>query len=243
MSERKRAKKTEHNLQHKLLQTEEQPVDHQYAQAPALDIFNTVQQNPSVASSAQILHLQRTIGNQAILSMFTPAKQANDTDVMRLFGFGKKKDPMKESLLGSDDFSDDMDEDTQTKVSKLRDVGDKLKLYYDIHKNYERFAEYLGNKAWNIFRKVWKYVNKALGIIEKFDPSGITAAIKAVSKLVLKIANYVTEAVLLSDKVLVEQLTPLLPKSLTLGTIKDAVQEALDFKDLVTGAIDAVTEL
>ena len=237
MSERKKTKKAEHKLQHKLLQREEQPIDHQYTQAPALDIFNSVQQNPSTASSAQILHLQRTIGNQATLSMFTPAKQANDTDVMRLFGFGSKN---KYSKLDDDN---DVDEDTQTKVSKLKAVGDKLKLYYDIHKNYERFAEYLGNKAWNIFRKVWKYVNKALGIIEKFDPSGITAAIKAVSKLVLKIANYVTEAVLLSDKVLVEQLTPLLPKSLTLGTIKDAVKEALDFKDLVTGAIDAVTEL
>lgn len=236
MSEHQYAKKVKKSQHHPPHQTEEQQFNQQDF-APAPNIFNLAHQNQVSISSPQVMQLQRTLGNRATLSVLQPKQKANDPDIMRLFGFGKKK----YAKLGDDN---DVDEDTQSKMDKLKAVGDKLKLYHDIHTNYKRHVKHLSSTAWNWFNKAWSYVNKALKLIAKLDPSGITAAVAAVSKLVQKIVEYVTEAArFLRDNDLVEQLSPLLPKELSIGTIKEAVSEVMDFKKLAVGAYDAVTAI
>lgn len=233
-----RIPKNKQTPHHKPPHTEEQQIDIQQDFTLASNVFNLLPQNRATMTSPQVMQLQRTLGNQATLSLLRPNQQTNETDIMRLFGFGRK------NYSKLEDDNDGVDEDSQSKMDKLKEVGNKLKLYHDIHTNYKRHVQHLSSTAWNWFNKAWSYVNKALKLIAKLDPSGITAAVAAISKLVQKIVEYVTEAArLLSDNTLVEQLTPLLPKGLSLGAIKSAVSEVMDFKKLAVGAYDAVTAI
>ncbi len=170
------------------------------------------------------------------------------TEAIQRWPFGKKKSEEEQPLLGSNpDYSDETleEEDTGTsKVQVLKEFGQKLMQYKIIHDKYQQYKEFIEPKALTILNTVWKYVNKALSLCSNLDPSGITAAVAAVSKLVKTIAGYVTEAfTLIKNSELVQELTPLLSKDLTFGAVKDAFKEMKSLYELGKDAVDTVSEL
>ena len=175
-------------------------------------------------------------------------RRATAPEAIQRWPFGKKKSEEEQPLLGNNpDYSDetlDEEETGTSKVQVLKEFGQKLMQYKIIHDKYQQYKEYIEPKALTILNTVWKYVNKALSLCSNLDPSGITAAVAAVSKLVKTIAGYVTEAfTLIKNSELVQELTPLLSKDLTFGAVKDAFKEMKSLYELGKDAVDTVSEL
>lgn len=195
--------------------------------------FATMQfalENHNASSPETILQLQRLVGNSQTAKVVTPLRSTGAVQ------------------LGKDGFSrleeSGPDDGAQEKVSKLKQLGDKMQEYYAIHKNYKKYKKYIGGKAWNLLDAALGLVKKAAKWIKKVDPSGIAAAIQLVTAAVQEIVSKINEAYLLmTDPELVEQLTPLLKKGLSFSTVKESVQEAFDFGSAIKSAVDAVVEL
>lgn len=206
-------------------------------------LFEQAAADPLQLSPQAILQLQRTVGNQAVSGLLSrqAVTPAGDTLVQRWPPFGRGNGYQQLPQEEPDDSGSEAEvEQENPAYSKLKELGDAMATYYAIHSNYKKYKEYLGSQVWNLFDKAWGYVNKVIGWISSLDPSGITEAVAAVSKAVRLIVGYITEAVRLADETLVEELTPLLPRSLSLGTVKDAVKEAFDFGKTIKSAWDAV---
>jgi hypothetical protein len=206
-------------------------------------LIQRAQADPASLSSAEILHLQGKLGNQAIMRLLDPAAAAPTAPQ----GLIQRDDDDEEPLLGgsgvaSDEYEGDEAEaeETQSKMDKLMEIGTKVRTFYDMHKNYKKYEQYLGNRAWGYFKKAWSWANKILGWVSKIDPTGIAKIVSKVSKAIEKIAGYVEEAFRLSDATLREQVTPLLTHELTVATVKAAVQEAVTLKNAIKTAIDAI---
>lgn len=164
------------------------------------------------------------------------------------FGKGGKSEeetPLLDGQEHSDDFEEisEVDDESVSTMARLRAFGDKLAQYHAIHNNYKKYASYIGDKAWNLFLKAWDKVNTVLGWIAKVDPSGITEIISSVSSAVRTIVQYITEAVRLSDSSLVEELTPLLPPSISLSTVADSIKEAMDFTKTIKSAVESLASI
>jgi hypothetical protein len=215
----------------------------------AFDALEQIPIDPAHITPKALLQLQRTVGNRAVNDLIArkAITPASNTLVQRWPPWGKKKGEEYQNLVESDSDSSEVEaeepaaeQEASPAYSKLKALGDKMAEYHAIHTNYQKYKQYLGSKAWNLFNEAWKLVNKVTGVLSNLDPSGIAKAVTAVSKAVQTLVGYITEAVRLCDETLVEELTPLLPKALTMGTVKDAVKEAFDFGKGVKSAWDAV---
>lgn len=165
-------------------------------------------------------------------------------DTAQLWPWSKKKEEGFALLDDSAEKSDEgevEDPEAAEKVSKLKAVGDQLALYKAMHDNYRKYKDYIGSSAWNKFNKGWEIANKVIGWISNVDPTGISKIISKVSKAVREVTGYIKEAVDLSNEQLREEVTPLLPKSLSLADVKGAVSEALTLKNAIEAAVDALT--
>jgi hypothetical protein len=206
--------------------------------------------NPLSTSPSSVMQLQRTVGNHATIQLLRQNTVGN-TGVATIQRWPKWLDkllnkPAAAPLLSSDSEDSSTDTDNEEQMSKLEKVKETLQEWadkYAIHTNYQKYAKYLGNSAWKKAMQVWEYVNKALGVLSNLDPSGIAAAVSAVSKLIKKIAEYVTEAYeMVTDVDLIEQLTPLISGSI-LEAVKGSITEIKGIWDAGEAVWDAVGDL
>ncbi len=126
--------------------------------------------------------------------------------------------------------------------SKLKEFADTIANYHAIHQKYNEYSDRLGSKGWNTFNKAWDLVNKILGWVSNFDPSGITKVISKVSQAVRKVAGYVAEAAHLMNPETLQEVTPFLQKGFSLPSLKEAYEEMKEFKGTITDAWDEVKE-
>jgi hypothetical protein len=135
--------------------------------------------------------------------------------------------------------SNSMANDLNRRAMTLKEMADTAREMIDLHQNYKRNKKYIQSKFSRGLNMVLNVCDRILSVLEKVDPSGVTAVVHASLGLLRKLGDLAEEAYLIfskeKDPHLREQLQSLLGPQVN---IVDLIKESLDLGK----AIKAVAE-